>query len=111
MVEWYKREELPQIGQTDLQFYDYSYKIVRLDIIIPVQKERIEFNRLKQLTKIRSGRYVPIVVDKDLRIINGHHRYDVLNELGYENAKVAIINESLEKIIEKSTSKKNILVR
>lgn len=110
MDKWYKREELPQIGQADLQFYKHKYKVVELSRIIPVQKERLEANRIKQLTKIRSGRYVPVVLDKNFKIINGHHRYDVLNELGYKRAKVAIINESLETIIEKSTSKKDILV-
>ena len=110
MGKWYKREELPQIGQADLQFYNHDYIVVELSRITPVQKERLEANRLKQITKIRSGRYVPIVLDKDFKIINGHHRYDVLIELGYKRAKIAIINESLETIIEKSTSKKDILV-
>lgn len=110
MDKWYKREELPQIGQADLYLYDYEYKVIALKRITPVQKERIETNRLKQLTKIRSARYVPIVVDKNFRIINGHHRYDALVELGFKQAKVAVINESLETIIEKSTSKKDILV-
>lgn len=96
---WYKRQELPQLGKTDLEYYKHEYRIISINKLIPLQKERFEHNLQKQRAKIAAGRYNPIVVDKDYRIINGHHRYDVLKELQIPMIGVFVLEENLEAII------------
>ena len=47
-------------------------RIIKFSEIVPAQKERIQENYAKQLRKIASGNYTPIVVDCENKIINGH---------------------------------------
>ena len=86
--ETYARDELPQIGAKELSKIYHTKESIAFSDIIPVQKERIQENYAKQLRKIASGNYTPIVVDCENKIINGHHRYDILKKLAIENVTV-----------------------
>jgi len=86
--ETYARDELPQIGAKELSKIYHTKESIAFSNIIPVQKERIQENYAKQLRKIASGNYTPIVVDCENKIINGHHRYDILKKLSIENVTV-----------------------
>ena len=86
--ETYARDELPQIGKKELDNIWHTKESLAVKDIIPVQKERIQENYAKQLRKIASGNYAPIVVDCENKIINGHHRYDIIKKLAVENVTV-----------------------
>lgn len=98
--ESYTRNELPQIGKKELKGLWHTKESVAVKDIIPVQKERIQENYAKQLRKIASGNYKPIVVDCENKIINGHHRYDIIKKLAVENVTVIKLPLYLENLVE-----------
>ena len=73
--------------------------------IIPVQEERINYNLQKQVRRLANGKYNPIVVDCNNKIINGHHRYDALLMLGIKEAEVAVLPWTINTIVEKWSEK------
>ena len=99
LEKWYLREELPQIGRRDLESIDYEIRTVNFNAIIPVQKERVRTNFLKQLERFNNKTIEPIVVDKYYRIVNGHHRYSVYEIKGINWVDVAYINKTLEELM------------
>ena len=99
-TESYTRAQLPQIGKKELKNIDHTVETVDLEVVCPVQKERLQENLIRQFKRLKENTFQPIVVDKDYRIVNGHHRYEVLKQLGSQYIEVARINESLEALIE-----------
>ena len=57
-----------------------------------------EYELLKQSIKKENGLYVPIIVNQDGTILDGHHRYKACQELGIE--PTAIIKEFKDKLEE-----------
>ena len=104
-IEVYRREQLPQIKNKQLANLKHKIETVALTDIIPVQEERIIENFKRQVDKIVAGEYKPIIVDKNYKIVNGHHRYTALQMLKYENVQVAVLPWTLEKILEKWSNK------
>ena len=98
--ETYTRDQLPQIKNKELSKLKHTIETVALKDIIPVQEERIIENFKRQVDNIVAGKYKPIIVDKNNKIVNGHHRYTALEMLGYENIKVARLPWSLKTILE-----------
>ena len=98
--ESYSRNELPQIRKKHLNNLPHSMETVNVEDIVPVQKERLKENHKKQLYKILDGRFSPIVVDCHNRIVNGHHRYDILKMLQMESITVAKLPFTLEYILQ-----------
>ena len=106
--ESYKRSELPQVNKKHLNYIPHVVETVELELVCPVQKERITENLQKQYKRLKENRFVPIVVDKDYRIINGHHRYEVLKQLnsGYvEVARIPLTLEEVKTVMEKWSAK------
>jgi len=101
----YSRDELPQIKNKQLSKLKHTIETVALADIIPVQEERIVENFKRQVDNIVAGKYKPIVVDCNNKIVNGHHRYTALKMLGYESIEVARLPWSLETILEKWSQK------
>ena len=66
----------------------------------PVQQERIESFKEEQTNNILNGTYMPIVVDRKGYIVNGHHRYDAFKELGINQVKVIIVDESIDTLVD-----------
>ena len=84
------RSKMPQVSVDDLMDH---YKIEKVEMplsdIIPVQQERVPGLTKKTVKKIKSGKFSkPILVDRDNRIVNGHHRYDAYKSLGHDNVEV-----------------------
>jgi len=109
-TETYSRDELPQLKLKQLKEKNFPYKIVPLSLknIIPVQKERIKENYKKHLINIQKGVFNPIVVDSENKIINGHHRYDVIKQIGMKEVSVVQVPFTLESLLEKLDQKKNL---
>jgi 5'(3')-deoxyribonucleotidase len=98
--ESYTREELPQIRKQHLDYIPHTMETVQVKDVVPVQKERLKENHKKQLYNILDGRFNPIVVDCYNRIVNGHHRYDILKMLNMESTTVAKLPFTLEFLLE-----------
>ena len=106
--ESYNRNELPQIKEKHLQKLPHTMETISINDIVPVQKERIKENHKRQLYKVLEGKFNPIVVDCHNRIVNGHHRYDIVKMLQMESITVAKLPFTLEYILE-VTSEGNLL--
>ena len=111
-TETYSRSQLPQLKLKQLKEKNFPYQIVPvlLKNIIPIQKERIKENYKKQLKNIRKGVFNPIVVDSENKIINGHHRYDVIKEIGMKEVSVVKLPITIENLLEKLDQKKILTV-
>ena len=98
----FKREQLPQWTAKKLARSDYNFvkKVVNFDWIKPVQVERVEGLKDLQVNAILEGSYMPMVVDRNGYIVNGHHRYDALYELGLEEVKVLVIDEDIDNLVD-----------
>ena len=86
--ENYTREELPQISKKDLKHIYHTVETIKVADIKPIQKERIKENFTRQLNRVHKGKYSPIIVDCENKIINGHHRYDIIKMLEMEEITV-----------------------
>jgi len=98
--ESYTRDQLPQIKNENLGNIKHTKKVISVKDLIPVQEERINYNLQKQVRRLANGKYNPIVVDCDNKIVNGHHRYDALLMLGIKEAEVAVLPWTINTIVE-----------
>ena len=98
--ESYTRDQLPQIKNQNLENIKHTKKVISVTNLIPVQEERINDNLQRQVRRLANGKYNPIVVDCDNKIINGHHRYDALLILGIKEAEVAVLPWTINTIVE-----------
>jgi TonB-dependent receptor len=99
----YSRQELPQLSETILAGSDYPFelKTVSLSNLIPVQVDRVPNLKKheKRLIKAQQDTYRPLVVDHSFHIIDGHHRYDALTELGIENVRVFHVHADISDVV------------
>ena len=102
MDKIFKRDQLPQWTAKKLSQSDHNFvkKVVNFDWIKPVQVERVEGLKDLQVNAILEGSYMPMVVDRNGYIVNGHHRYDALYELGLEEVKVIVIDEDIDNLVD-----------
>ena len=100
--ESYARSELPQIRKKHLENFPHVVETIEVAKLKPIQKERIKENYEKQLRNIHAGKYNPIVVDCNYKIINGHHRYDIIKMLEMKEITVARLPFTLEQILERT---------
>ena len=89
-------KEPPQVrpGQ-----YPGEYLELAVKDLVPVQKVRHVHKTINANKKIKQGKYTPIVIDRDNRIVNGHHRYDALKNAGHHRAKVYKLEKDIEEIV------------
>ena len=99
-VETYTRNELPQIKNKHLENIRHKLTHLKIVNIIPVQEERFIDKFKRQVDRIIEGKYNPIVVDKNNKIVNGHHRYEAAKMLGYEKIEVAKLPYKLQNILQ-----------
>jgi len=99
-VESYTREQLPQLRQKNLKNIRHTMEWVRVEDLIPVQEERILENFKRQVDRIVAGKYNPIIVDCDNKIVNGHHRYEAAKLMGYDEMAVAKLPFTIQQIVE-----------
>lgn len=94
------RDQMPQIDIKDIKGkYNYKKGTISLKKMKPVQTERLEVEYVKAVEKIESGKVNPIMLDRKGRIVNGHHRYDAYQDLGFECAPAVLIDATLEELI------------
>ena len=93
----YKRNELPQVRECDLDEFDY----VRFDIaperLVPSQHERVPSLLRRAIKKFPTPN--PIIVDITNNIVNGHHRYSAALALGVAEVPVLQVQTTLEELI------------
>lgn len=96
------RSQMPQIHVEDIKD-DYNYRQGKLSLkkMKPVQTERVESEYKKAVQKIKSKQAKPILLDKNLRIVNGHHRYDAYRHLGFDSVPAVIVDATLEDLMSK----------
>ena len=79
---------------------------IKLDKLKSVQSER-QWNKLgKQLVKVLNDDYEPLQIDRKGRVVNGHHRLDALRLTGAEYARVHMVDDVLENMLDEGWSKK-----
>lgn len=66
------------------------------DIILPfaANESKGKITKIKQ-SILKNGLRVPLSVDKNNKLLDGHHRYMALKELGYKKVKVVKYEESM----------------
>ena len=100
----YDRNQLPQLNQEILEQSQFEFTATEVPVssLIPVQTQRVRDlkKQEKRLIKVEQNTYRPLVIDQQYYIIDGHHRYDALSELGFENARVLLVNAPIEEVVE-----------
>ena len=103
----YDRNQLPQLSQKILENSSLTFTATTIPLveIKPVQSQRVPDlkKQEKRLIKAKKDTYRPLVVDQDGYLIDGHHRYDALTELGVENVRVFVVAESIETVVDTFT--------
>lgn len=96
------RSQMPQIHVEDIKD-DFKYRQGKLSLkkMKPVQTERVESEYKKAVQKIKNKQAKPILLDKNLRIVNGHHRYDAYRHLGFDSVPAVIVDATLEDLMSK----------
>ena len=80
------RSELPQLSVELLEekSIPFEYLYVTPTSLKPIQSDRLPFDDkhyLRRYQKIVSNTYKPLIVDLDFNIIDGHHRYDIIQRM------------------------------
>ena len=101
------RSDLPQLNATVLIENNIHYEYLRVtpSSIKPIQSDRLPFddNRyIERYTKIIRDTYNPLIVDKDLNLIDGHHRYDIIRRMEPEMTSVRVLQVEMtyQKLLE-----------
>lgn len=99
----YDRNQLPQLSQEILESSQFEFVATQVPVadLKPVQTQRVTdlAKQEKRLIKAQQDTYRPLVVDVDLYIIDGHHRYDALTEMGIVQARVLKVNATIEQVV------------
>lgn len=94
------REAIKEIGGLK----NVTRKKVSLDELKPTEKFDLNNNGVQRAMKeIKSGKHTPLIVDENMDIIDGNHRYEAYKNLGTMN--VTIITPKKKSIIPKPKKK------
>jgi len=102
----YNRNELPQLNAQILEASEFADRIeatmVPVAKLKPVQTQRVKdlVKHEKRLIKVQQDTYRPLVIDHDYYIIDGHHRYDALTEMGVEMARVLLVHANIKDVVD-----------
>ena len=100
----FDRNQLPQLNQSIIEQSDFTYIVTEVPVssLKPVQTQRVKDLKKHEarLIKAQQDSYRPLVIDQQYYIIDGHHRYDALTEMGVENARVLLVNADIEQVAE-----------
>ena len=81
------------VANFSLSFLHFKLTIYKINLeVVKIKYKLIKINQLKH--QITENKYiVPIVVDsKNYIILDGHHRYNVLKSLGYEQIPAYLVD-------------------
>lgn len=102
----YDRNQLPQLSAEILEQSEFAQRVeatvVPVAELKPVQTQRVK-DLVKQearLIKAQQDTYRPLVIDHSYHIIDGHHRYDALVEMGAQTARVLIVHADIADVVE-----------
>lgn len=102
--KYYDRNQLPQLNQEILEQSQFEFTATEVPVskLIPVQTQRVQDlkKQEKRLIKAEQNTYRPLVIDQQYYIIDGHHRYDALSELGSANARVLLVDAPIEEVVD-----------
>lgn len=102
----YRRNQLPQVNPEHLDRAGIGYERIRVPIgdLEPGQTdEDLKPRKIQKCIKnIQSGEIKPLVVDRDLRIVNGHHRYAAAQKLNMDTMQVFRAELPLEQIVKRT---------
>ena len=109
------RNLMPQINNKHLEAYSKKLMVVNIDSVLPSQTDRVPGMVDKTLSAFKRGEKdlmdKPMVVDRDMNIVNGHHRYDALKQMGMSKVPVLKVEATLPELIDNfshSTSNRTV---
>ena len=88
-------KEPPQVRPGD---HNGSSETLDIDQMIPVQTIRHKDKARHADHQVQRETYEAIVIDRDNRIVNGHHRYDALIRAGEKVARVYKMLRSINEL-------------
>lgn len=98
------RNKMPQINKKHLEAYPKTLQVVDINTVTPSQSDRVPGMVDKTLAAFKAGEKKlmdkPMVVDRDLNIVNGHHRYDALKQMGMTKVPVLKVDATLPELID-----------
>ena len=98
------RNKMPQINKSHLESYPKTLQVVDINKVTPSQSDRVPGLVDKTLKAFKAGEKElmdkPMVVDRDMNIVNGHHRYDVLKQMGMTRVPVLKVDATLPELID-----------
>ena len=98
------RNKMPQINKKHLKGYPQTLQVVDINTVTPSQSDRVPGLVDKTLKAFKSGEKElmdkPMVVDRDLNIVNGHHRFDALRQMGMTKVPVLKVDATLPELID-----------
>ena len=97
------RNKMPQINKKHLETYPKKLMVVDINTVTPSQSDRVPGMVDKTLAAFKAGEKKlmdkPMVVDRDMNIVNGHHRYDALKQMGMTRVPVLKVDATLPELI------------
>ena len=97
------RNKMPQINKSHLDNYEQKLMVVDINKVTPSQSDRVPGLVDKTLNAFKAGEKElldkPMVVDRDMNIVNGHHRYDALKQMGMTKVPVLKVDATLPELI------------
>jgi len=99
------RRDLPQLTESVLKEKGIPYEslVITPSSIRPMQVDRLPFDDEKYLsryTKITTNTYRPLVVDQDYKLIDGHHRYDIIQRTNMQSVRVLRLEITFLEVLE-----------
>ena len=98
------RNKMPQINKKHLETYPKKLMVVDINTVTPSQSDRVPGMVDKTLAAFKAGEKKlmdkPMVVDRDMNIVNGHHRYDALKQMGMTKVPVLKVDATLPELID-----------
>ena len=99
------RSDLPQLTESVLKEKGIPYEslIITPSSITPMQVDRLPFDDDKYLsryTKITTNTYRPLVVDQNYKLIDGHHRYDIIHRTNMQSVRVLRLEITFLEVLE-----------
>lgn len=99
------RSELPQLSASVLEGKGIAFESITVTphSIKPLQSDRLPFDDSRYLdryTKITTNTYKPLVVDQDFNLIDGHHRYDIIQRTKIKSVRVLRVEITYLELLE-----------
>ena len=96
----YRRKDLPQLNEIILvdAGVPFTRKVVRPWELSPTQKD-LRPQTEERYLKVMRNAYKPLIVDSAYKIIDGHHRLDLLLKLNVRDARILQTSISIEEVL------------